>query len=84
MNNREEKSSYSITLQAKDMGEEIQLESTAELVVDILDSNDNAPVLVNGREEILVSYDLDIGMYKRGTLAMRGPILTLRGKPYLT
>ncbi len=61
MNNREEKSSYSLTLLAKDMGEEIQLESTAELVVDILDSNDNAPVLVNGREEILVSSDLDVG-----------------------
>ena len=43
------------------MGEEIQLESTAELVVDILDSNDNAPVLVNGKEEILVSSDLDVG-----------------------
>ena len=46
------------------MGEEIQLESAAELIVDILDSNDNAPVLVNGKEEILVPSDLNIGKFQ--------------------
>ena len=46
------------------MGEEIQLESAAELIVDILDSNDNAPVLVNGKEEILIPSDLNIGKFQ--------------------